>query len=113
MDGKYKISFSEGVQDIHMERMKMYLPKIDRKKIELHYYKPSQPLPENDTYVVDRILKHRIKNGKHQWLVRWRGYDSFQDTWEPASSFVGYLQQDWMRWNRDNHLAFPITECSS
>ena len=41
-----------------MERMKMYLPKIDGKKIQLHYYKPSKPLPEVDTYVVDKILNH-------------------------------------------------------
>ena len=102
--GRYTIAFPEGNREIHMERLKMYLPRIDGTKIKLHYYRPHVDIPEDDSWVVETILRHRIHQGKHQWLVRWRGYDATHDSWEPARTFVGYLQQDWVRFNRDNHI---------
>ena len=35
-------------------------------------------------YVIDRIIDHRTKNGKYQYLVSWKGYDEDENTWEEA-----------------------------
>lgn len=35
-------------------------------------------------YNVEKILEMRIKNGKKQFFVKWEGYPSSQNTWEPA-----------------------------
>jgi hypothetical protein len=87
----------------------MYLPAIDGKKKFMNYYRPQQEVPEDDTYVVEKIVAHRNKNGQRQWKVQWQGYDRDFDTWEPATSFVGHLQQDWMQYNRKHRLDVPIT----
>ena len=82
----------------------MYLPTIDGNNIKLHYFRPDTPIPEDDSFVVEKILAHRVRRGQHQWKVRWKGYDPSFDTWEPASSFVGYIQMDWTQFNKDNHI---------
>ena len=108
--GRYHIAFPEGIQDVHMERLKLYLPKPDGIKIPLHYYRPHRDLPEDDSLVLEKIVGHRIRGGRHQWRVRWKGYDESFDSWEPANSFVGYLQMDWLSYNRDHHIHVPLVE---
>ena len=99
-----------GTEDIHVDRLKPYLPMLSGIKLTLHYYKPHVDIPHDDSHVVEKILAHRIHHGQHQWRVRWQGYDSSHDTWEPASPFVGYLQLDWLKFNKDNHINFPLSE---
>ena len=40
-----------------------------------------------ETFIVERILKHRGPEGARQYLVKWLGYPAAQNTWEPASNF--------------------------
>jgi hypothetical protein len=44
-----------------------------------------------DIYEVDRILKDRMnaKTGQREFLIRWKGYDDSEDTWEPRSHING------------------------
>lgn len=37
---------------------------------------------------VERILNHREHEGKTYYLVKWLGYDSSSNTWEPIESFI-------------------------
>lgn len=52
---------------------------------------PRQPQPialeevEHPEYEVDKILGSRLVKGGTQYLVRWKGYGAFDDTWEPAT----------------------------
>ena len=105
---RYQVAFPDSIQDVHADRLKMYLPTIDGDKIKLHYYRPHCDLPEDDSWIVAKILGHRLRGGKLQWRVRWRGYDESYDSWEPAASFVGYLQLDWLRYNKDHHVHVPL-----
>ncbi|POM78444.1 LOW QUALITY PROTEIN: Pol protein [Phytophthora palmivora] len=34
-------------------------------------------------YHVERVVQERLRSGKHQLLVKWRGYPSSQNSWEP------------------------------
>lgn len=43
-----------------------------------------------DIFIVDKIVDHRVRYGKKQYLVKWDGYDSSENTWEAA----GKLQAD-------------------
>ena len=41
---------------------------------------------EEDFWEIDKILKVRFLNGKMKWcLVRWKGFTSDDDSWEPAN----------------------------
>jgi hypothetical protein len=43
--------------------------------------------PENDIYKFERILDHRGPKGDLEYLVKWEGYTSSENTWEPAKNF--------------------------
>ena len=106
--GRYKVALPSGVEDIHMDDFKPYICPPSGKAIPFLYFKPRQPLPETDDFVIDKIIGHKMEKGEHLWKVRWRGYGSEEDTWEPASSFVGFIQQDWKRWNRENRIPISL-----
>ena len=39
-------------------------------------------------YEVEAILTHRHYRGKYQYLVKWKGYDSSENTWEPDQNLT-------------------------
>jgi len=41
---------------------------------------------EASEFEVDRIIDTRIKKGKRQYKIRWLGFDSQDDTWEPEKN---------------------------
>ena len=42
---------------------------------------------KNETYIVDKILGKRNKDGVIHYRVHWKGYKDSEDTWEPIFSF--------------------------
>jgi hypothetical protein len=43
---------------------------------------------EDKIWSISRILDVKVVKGKERFLVRWQGFKSDADTWEPAESFV-------------------------
>lgn len=37
---------------------------------------------DEDMYEVEKIISHKIKGGTELFLIRWKGFDSSNDTWE-------------------------------
>ena len=37
-------------------------------------------------YEIEHLVNHKVINGKDFYLVRWKGYDQDEDTWEPVSN---------------------------
>ena len=54
--------------------------------------KLSSPLPDlvdgNEEWEVERILQDKFIRGKQHFLVRWKGYSSAEDTWEPKRNLM-------------------------
>lgn len=42
-------------------------------------------MEENVEYEVDHILDHKLRKNERIFLIRWKGYDSDDDTWESES----------------------------
>jgi len=40
---------------------------------------------EDGELEVERIVAHRAKKGRREYLVLWKGYDLADATWEPES----------------------------
>ena len=38
-------------------------------------------------FEIEEIKGHKVSHGKHFYLVRWKGYSSEDDTWEPRKNF--------------------------
>ena len=41
--------------------------------------------PSEPYYEVDKVLKGRYPNGELEYLLKWKGYSSKFNTWEPAT----------------------------
>ena len=46
-------------------------------------------IKDNDEYEVERILKHKRVNGRPLYLIKWKGYDTSENTWEPITNLKG------------------------
>lgn len=44
-------------------------------------------------YKVKQILDHKQVSGKPYYLVKWRGYDTSENTWEPIENLMGCHQR--------------------
>ena len=42
---------------------------------------------QDDTYQVDYIISHKEVNGQYQYLIKWKGYDKSEATWETEEAF--------------------------
>lgn len=49
---------------------------------------PIIPKLDENIYQAEYIIKHRIKNGKMQYLIKWAGYPIKDSTWEPGTSIL-------------------------
>ena len=100
--GRYTLKTPYGDEDHHVDSMKPYKPGLSGKSIPFLYYKPPT-VPEDDTWVVEKILKHKKTGDRLQWLVKWKGYD--KPSWESAEQFIAGAQEDWKEYNKKYKLA--------
>ena len=45
---------------------------------------------QEDVYLVDSIIEERqnARTGVHEYFVKWEGYSSAENTWEPADNIL-------------------------
>jgi hypothetical protein len=43
---------------------------------------------EDVEYTVEQVLAVRKRRGHHEYLIKWKGYESIDNTWEPRSQFT-------------------------
>ena len=63
------------------------------KETDLHGNNETRPPPDlvegNEEYKVEAILSHRLhKNCETTYLIKWKGYDSSENSWEPESNLT-------------------------
>merc|ERR1711872_845670 len=52
-----------------------------------HYNMSDASGSEGEEYEVEKILERRVKKGKTEYLIKWKGYDNEEDnTWEPQEN---------------------------
>ena len=115
IEGRYKISHPvSGEMEVHMDRLKPYMPTLEGKPYPLHYFAPKgTPAGSDDQWEVIKILGHKGVGEDMEWKVLWKAGDS---TWKKKGQFVYGCQSDWLAYNKKNNLPVSISEvkvCSS
>jgi hypothetical protein len=105
----YTVSHPDGEIEVNQERLKMYIPPFFGKSEPLFYHCPELRVPENEVWNVEKVLKHKIVKGKLKWLVRWEGYDSSHDSWEPAGHFLPGYNKVWTEYNEKNKVKVDLS----
>ena len=59
-----------------------------------------------EEYEVEAVLGHRGKPGGHTFLIRWKGYSTAEDTWEPERN-LGNAQSMISEYKVSQPLDFP------
>ena len=60
-----------------------YKIKDDKGMIEGSFYEPELQKTSQDLYLIENVLGWKMINGKRYGRVKWQGYDSSYNTWEP------------------------------
>jgi hypothetical protein len=57
------------------------------------------PITQDKSYEVEAILNHRGEDSNRQYLVKWKGYDTAHNSWEPVGNFddVAVIDKYWQR----------------
>ncbi|XP_035680566.1 testis-specific chromodomain protein Y 2-like [Branchiostoma floridae] len=52
-----------------------------------------------DVFEVEGILDQRTRRGREEYLIRWKGFDEDEDTWEPEKNLFGCeeILEEWKR----------------
>lgn len=45
---------------------------------------PMAPESSEPEYEVEAIIEQRIRNGRNEYLIKWKGYSATENTWEPT-----------------------------
>jgi hypothetical protein len=56
---------------------------------QLKLIRDPKPKPTHDVYIVEDILDDRVdSDGNPEYLVKWKGFDDSDNTWEPRTNFI-------------------------
>lgn len=45
-------------------------------------------IPDDRVYAAERIMKKRVRTGKVEYLVKWKGWSTRHNTWEPEENIL-------------------------
>ena len=63
---------------------------------------------DNDVYQAEKIVRHRMRNGQPQFLVKWAGFPDSHNTWEPREHLLD--QRLLKRYFKENPRALRAVE---
>ena len=61
-------------------------------------HRPNYTMPPPDLidgqeeYEIENILTHKMKGNQWQYLIKWKGYSSNENTWEPEKNLLNSLE---------------------
>ena len=106
--GRYLVSTDRAEEVIPTIRMKPFLERLRGTKVPLHYYTEREEMVDSEKYILEKVLKHRVRKGKHEWLVKYRGYP--EPEWQPVTSFLHDINSYWLAFNARKGVDIKLSD---
>jgi hypothetical protein len=92
-DGPFKvINVGTNTVTLKLPKKSRAHPTVNISRVQLYFGPRPEILtepPKDDTqheYEVDHIMGQRIRDGKEEYYIHWKGYPAEDDTWEPKQN---------------------------
>ena len=86
------------------------------KETEVHGPNYTNPPPDlvdgNEEYEVETILAHRQHRNQNQYLVKWKGYASADNTWEPEAHLMPNSTDTLLRYKLQHNLRLSPSQAN-
>ena len=78
----------------------------------LHFHKRTVPDVEAgpEEWIVEKVLKHRTKGGKLEFLTKWEGAEEGEETWEPVGNFIHRYSSEFVKYCQEKGLELNLTK---
>lgn len=81
-------NLSQRQSSIQKPRKPVTRQKSSKENCKTQNDKSNENISNNFPFEVEKVLDDKLENGRRFYLIKWRGYDHSQNTWEPKSSFA-------------------------
>lgn len=78
------LDYTEGLITISKERQNQITDESTDKEVN---QQPTDFRNDGASYEIEKVVAHKQEGGQSLFLVRWTGFDSVDDTWEPIECF--------------------------
>lgn len=52
----------------------------------------NDPVPaQNGIFIIEKIVGHRSRRGIYEYKIKWEGYSTRENTWEPATNLPAWI----------------------
>ena len=100
-------------RNVHDSQMKPWFPPCVGKSWPIHFTmltdksQPGDAAP--DEWEAEKIIRWRTRtDGQKEFLVRWKGFTSDDDTWELAQQFLPRYNKIWVQFCRKHKISVPF-----
>uniref|UniRef100_A0A7S3LNQ3 Chromo domain-containing protein n=1 Tax=Aplanochytrium stocchinoi TaxID=215587 RepID=A0A7S3LNQ3_9STRA len=88
-DHLYKVESLTGhISEVHVCGLKLYAREDEFVALPQHL---EQYLFDNASFEIESLVALRFHQGRYEVKVRWKGFDSCDDTWEPAKNIYAQV----------------------
>ena len=100
-------------RSVHTSQLKTHHEDFLGRSWPLHYTAKEDNIADATLgdYNVEKIVAHEVsKKGELKFLVRWKGYQSDEDSWEPPEAFLPQYCQPWVDYCKQHRLRIELPD---
>ena len=100
--GWYRISAEKGETIVSVSIMIPFRDPVSGDRVPPQFYTDREETVDSESFIVEKILRHRKRGKKVEWEVKFQGYPETE--WHPLESFLHDVNEDRQKYNATHGL---------